>query len=365
MAQAEIEAMVPPETIARIKETDPNPLFKIFSVGHEGTATANKVGFGKVAMQYFRDAIKKICEKVKPGLEVFSRHAATNEHAGRTRVGEVVSSTLKEIGDKLHSLAAIYIYPDHKDDPLDIASIETDIKYRREGENAVALDIEGVTGIALSSKDIDQPGFPGATLLGAFQAFSDKLTSKEAVTMTHEELQAAIKEGGFSPSDLFSKEVLTGDSTVGGIVRAAKQTEYEHAKQVEQRLGEKLTTAQGQIDALNKETLTSRSKGVLSSIVVDRKLNDQQKAFIERHSDSFTTESNDADGLKRDLVGFVDNQLKEFDETAKIFGVESEKQDEGDGSGGTGDKPAGGDLTNPDVNPLIPGGKAAAAAATQ
>jgi len=359
MAQSEVETMVPPDALALIKETDPNPLFKVFSVGHEGKAAANKVGFGQISMQYFKDVIRKLSGKILPGLQVFNRHAATNEHAGRKQIGEVVASTLKEINKKLHSIVAVHIYPEHKEEKYDIASIETNVTYRKQGDtDAVAVDIDDVTGIALSTHDVDMPGFPGATLLGAFQAFSDKLTHKKEGVMTLEELKAAITEGDFLPSDVFSEADLKKDPCVEKVIRSEKQTEYEH-------MGKQLDASEAKVKDLVKATTLSRSKDVFSSLAADRKLTEAQKAFIERNLGRFETEAEGEDDLKKDLGMFTDDQLKEFESISKILGAKTEEPEPAkeDGHGGTGDKPVKGDLTDPDVNPVIPGGKAALAAA--
>lgn len=374
MAQSEIESMVPQATLDRIKQTDPEPLFKVFSVGHEGTATPTMVGLGTIAVQYFKDAIRKISAKIVPGLKVFNRHAATNDHAGRTQVGEVVASTLQNIKDTLHSVAAVYIYPKHKDDGHNIASIETNLVCREEGGKAVAVDVNNVTGIALSREGVDVPGFPGATLLGAFQAFSDTLLKEREGTMTLDEIQAAIQEGGFTPSDLFDTNTLKSDPGVVQLVRAANKTEYEHAKQVEERLGKKLDAAEERYSALRKSSLSGRAKTVLSDMTTERKLTDAQRGFIDRNMSRFESDADDDSGLQKDLSAFVDSQLSDFEEVSKLLGVAgTEGQGEGGegkgggdagGSAGKGDggAPKTGDMTDPDVNPLIPGGKADAAA---
>ncbi|HPN56692.1 MAG TPA: hypothetical protein PLD92_07570, partial [Candidatus Omnitrophota bacterium] len=57
MAQSEILDMIPSETLQRIRDTDPHPEFRVFSVGHEGSANATVLGVGMKILNYARDII--------------------------------------------------------------------------------------------------------------------------------------------------------------------------------------------------------------------------------------------------------------------------------------------------------------------
>lgn len=229
MARKEILGMIAEDTLKRIKEVDKKPDIRVYSIGHEGTAKGNLVHYGKAALKYFKDMIIQLTNKIKIGLQVFNDHVETNDHTGREIIGEVIGKTLKTIGDKLHSLAAVYIFPKYKKLPLDIASIEANIEY--DEKKAEVLNVDDVTGIALGSSKSNSPGFPGATLLGTIQAFTKK--EGDMGDLKKEDVVEAIRDLDLKPSDVFSMPELERDESVKKI----KQTEYEHAKRIEGQLG--------------------------------------------------------------------------------------------------------------------------------
>ncbi len=374
LSDSAMKKIVDREAIERIKWSDPEPEIKVFSVGHEGEATGGLVGKGKVFIKYFRDAITKIVEKIRIGTAVFNRHGRNNDHEGRTYIGEVVGKTTKVIDGVLHALAAVYINKEHSKTPFDIASIESNITYTTatddpEDELIRLKSIDDITGIALSSSQVDTPGFPGATLLGAFQAFREKITHMGDEKMTLEEIQALIKEGAFSPSDLFSKEVLVADTVVAKHVHDSKQTEYEHARRVEESLGEarkaretEVKELKGQIETLTAQGIQGQARPALDTLIGDRKLTDVQKGYVEKHFDSFNSKAKDEAGLKTDLVAWTDKQLSDLDDVSKLLNVNQEKKPGENEEENRSQQSASPDESNPDKNPFIPGGKAAEAA---
>lgn len=365
MSRQTILDMISPDTLERIKKTDKEPEIRAYGVGHEGKAHGTLVGFGKKIMEYVKEAIGKLFDRLKIGTPIFNRHVETNEYSGREQIGELIGKTLKTIGEKLHAIAAVYIYPQYRDLPLDVASIEANIEYIGKGKEAKIEDIDEITGIALSSSAIEQPGFPGATLLGAIQAFAggDK--------MTIEEIKEAIQSGKVKPSDIFSEEELTKDSVVIEYAKKEKQTEYEHAKRVEKKLGEEREARikegadhQKETETLKSENLKAKVEGNLKTVSEERKLTENQIAYITKNFGDFKTEAKDQDGLMNDLNKFIDQQLKDLDDVAKMLGV-GEKGEKGDkgkkgipsGDGNELEKEE--DYENPEKNPFIPGGKAA------
>lgn len=91
------------------------------------------------------------------------------------QIGEVVGSVAKNIKNKLTAFAAIYIYPEYRNIPLDVASIEADISIDPEEKGIHAIDVQDITGIALGNSNVNKPGFASATLQGELQAFADRL----------------------------------------------------------------------------------------------------------------------------------------------------------------------------------------------
>lgn len=369
MAKKEILEMIPQDTITRIKETDAKPEFKVFCVGHEGTAQAQELNFGgKVvkAYRYVKDMILKLGEKLQYGTVAFNRHGATNDHDGRDKIGELVGKSVKMIGDKLSTLAAIYIYPEFRKLDLDVASIEAEIVYiPRDGSDNDVVDIDKITGIALGQSGVDEPAFPGAALLGVLQNFSKETQHNreaEGSMKTREEIKDAIREAGFKVTDIFTETEITASDPA----KAAKQTEYEHAKRVEKALGEErekvITLTKERDDATGKakvlkEQVASTQVGSLFTTVADtRKLDDKQKAFISKNLKVFKSDK-EGDELKTDFDRFVDSQLTDYTETAKLLGVDVTKPNTNAAApNGDGQAPAGNaeELVDPKKNDFIP-----------
>jgi len=177
MAESEIKKIIPPYVMDDIKQKDPKPLFRAYVVGQEGQAEANWVGIGKLVKTWFASAIGSIVKKLWPGLEIFHNHGETNEHEGRTQIGEVAGSKASIIDDKTSAVAVAYIYPEYRELPLDVASIEVEVNLDESmaNEGVHADDVAEVTGIALGNSKVNRPGFPGATLLGELQAMAEKI----------------------------------------------------------------------------------------------------------------------------------------------------------------------------------------------
>lgn len=361
-AKDEILSMVPPDTLTRIKQTDKRPEFRVYCVGHEGTADARELSFGarfNKAFDYVKDMIIKLGERLTLGTVVFNRHVETNEHTGREQIGELVGKGLRYIKDKLSALAAVYIYPQYRKLPLDVASIEADIEYiPKSKDRGEVIDVDRITGIALSSSAIDEPAFKGATLLGIVQAF----TKEKGDKMTKEEILEGIKELNLKVTDIFAPEEITASEPA----KKAKQTEYEHAKRIEKSLGEErervitLTKerddAQGKIKTLNERVSNVEAGKLFETAATTRKLDNKEKAFITKNLGTFKSTA-EGDALKTDFDKFLDAQLVDYQTTAKLLGVDVTKdknQLAGAPSGDGTEIAAESDLENPERNEFIP-----------
>ena len=193
MAADEIMEMVGESTLNKLRASDPNPLIKAFVVGHEGESRGNLVGVGNVIKRWIKTMIRALGSKIKAGLQLFQGHAETNETAGRTPIGEVVGTKLKEIDGRESIIVACHIKPEFRDLPLDVASVETTVDYKSVGDGTIEiLGVSDVTGIALGSSQMQKPGFSGATLLGQLQAFVLEHTDKQGSKL---KLGYSIKSG--------------------------------------------------------------------------------------------------------------------------------------------------------------------------
>lgn len=172
MAESEILNMIPADKMQAIKARDIKPIIKAFVIGHEGESRGNLLGVGNIVKRWFGSMIEKLSEKINIGLQLFHGHSGSKDNTGRAPIGEVVGKMVKRIEGELSAIVACWIYPDYRHLPLDVASIEADVKL--EGLNREQLyvaDVGEVFRIALGNSAIDTPGFPKATLLGQLQAF--------------------------------------------------------------------------------------------------------------------------------------------------------------------------------------------------
>jgi len=174
MGASEITSIIPTDIYEEIKQKDPHPLFQAYIVGHEGEATGQMVGMGTKVLNWFSSAINKLWEKLKYGTKVFHGHNIDSSHGGRQSIGEVVGKAIKTIQSKVNAIAITYIYPEYRGLPLDVASIEADVRINPD-DTVHDVDVGDITGIALGSSVVEKPGFAGATLLSQIQAMSKKL----------------------------------------------------------------------------------------------------------------------------------------------------------------------------------------------
>lgn len=368
MAADELLRTVDPLRLDMIKaKGDAHPEIRAYAIGHEGTHAFNLVGIGRRAITWMRDAVQGIFDRLDIGTQVFNRHAQSNSHEGRVPIGEVVGKTIQHIGDKMHTIASIYIYPNFRTMPLDVASIEADMEFESSDSGGLVPSlVQSITGIALGSSSVDSPGFPGATLLGTVQAFAQGGSGMA----TKAEVVAAVAELKLAPSDLFDVETILADRHVATRVKSDTKDTYEHAKRVEtERDTARAEVAQVKNAYAEKErTLTAelgrfRSKDRFTALMKERKLDDRQQRFALRNFDKLAITGTDEKGVDVDINKFIDTQLAEYTELAKEFGV---AQQAGQQPGGTlpvvergtqSEQSAGtnpNDYTNPAVNDFIP-----------
>jgi len=393
--QIELGEIVEPLTMEGIKRSDPHPEIRLYSVGHEGQANLHLPGIGNKTFTWIQAAVRAVADKLKLGTAVFDRHDPdTNSHEGRTQIGQVVGRVVKQIGDRFNTLAAIHIFPQFKSRPLDVASIEADIEYDHDEYQAWPVNINSVSGIALSNSGIDSPGFPGATLLGAVQAYVQAFGSDFGdKKMNLSDVKVAVKDLGLTPTQIFGIDDIMGDTAVVGKVKEAKESTYNMSERIRKERDEareRITTLENtnaETDKkLKQHTMQSKSVGVLDAVLAEpeRKLDDKAKIFIKRNLKDFSTAAENEDTLKVDVGKFVEAQVVEYGEQAKLFGVDvgnaptpSSKVfklppeltvDGQTSSPGTPNSqpdipPSRQEVIaeemNPDINPLIPGGKAA------
>jgi len=329
MAANEILSIIPASEYERIKAVDPQPLFRAYVVGHEGESKGKVVGLGIVLKKWFKSAIQNLHDKIQFGLPIFHQHGETNAHDGRPAIGEIVGKAIRNIGDRLTTIAIAYIKPEFRNIPLDVASIEADFSLTENDE----IDVHSVTGIALGNSAVNRPGFAGATLLAQLQAFDENNDrQKGGEKMTLAEIKKAIQEGNFQPSDLFTMKVLASDPTIeemmeekvtkemkarGFNIRKAEDVEKEKEKWLEEKkaLDEKVTT-------LNKELAKGRVVDLFEKAKKERKLDERQTNFIRGRLLRF--EVKDPKEVEKEFAAHVDKEIDEYNTTAELFGIKKE-----------------------------------------
>lgn len=372
--ESDLLTMISAADYNRLRQSDPKPEFRAYTVAHDGVADVRMRVDGESrmtarAVQFFRDAVRKIHDRLNPGIKLFHGHNADSSHHGRQTIGEVVGKAIREIGGQLHDVAVVYIEPAARGLHLDVASIEADLLFTSDDAGRIqAVDVQNITGIALGSSAVDRPAFPGAKLLATVQAFAGE---QETSGMDKEQLRKAVQDGGFKPSDLFDQEALVVDPAVKTIASKEAETMRKAKERIEQSLGSKLDEAKDRIKALEGQVAMASTSTILDEIAQDRKLTEKELAFIrDRIPDRFKPESTDPEKVKIDLQKHVDAERGEYAKFAeRYFGkpqAEGGETPDGKGKPNTdaadgGDKKDDGeppanveDMTKPENNPLIP-----------
>jgi len=362
MAADEILDHVSASAYKRIKAADPKASFRAYVIGHEGESTGKVVGMGRVIKKWAHSAVENINKKLAIGTKIFHMHGQTNEHDGRKPIGEVVGKTLSDIAGRLSSIAIAYIFPEFRDVPLDVASIEADINMPETvnpNARAVDVDVEEITGIALGNSEIVKPGFAGAQLLASLQEFADNASHEKPPKegekpMTKEEIRQAIRDLKLNPSDLFGSKEMSDDPIVQEVIREKRRNEEgfegrQSAKlegQVKQLEQEK-KDLQAKLDTYGKSLLKTRAAEAIKPAIEKRKLDEKQAAFVLKNAAKFTPASEES--LAGDLDKFLDTQLDELKAFHELYGIKpGETGKAGVGAGKAGDTSVE-DLLTPDA----------------
>lgn len=356
MGDAEILNMIPYAVYSNIKTKEEKPEFRAYVIGEEGDANQREIENGAKVTKIFRwakDLIVKISEKIQFSAPLWYRHNKDNSPAGREQIGEVVGKGVKFIKDKLSAVMIAYIYPQHRNKVLDIASIEGVIEYvPKTNTTADVLDVQEISGVALSNSRIENPAFKNATLLGAVQAFAGK-----GENMEKGEVLEAIKALKLKVVDVFSEEDIANSEPA----KMLRQSYVEEAKRVKAELGkerENLVTVTKERDehSLKARDLMTKLNSITIKTLFDteagiRKFTEPQKGFISKNLPSFKSDK-EGDVLKAEFGIFLNNQITEFNDTAKIMGIKVEETNkQAPATDGKGD---GSNMQDPAQNDAIP-----------
>jgi hypothetical protein len=112
MAENEISGMVDKGWLDGIRASDPHPVIKAFVVGHEGESDILLAGTS-TPVSWVKKAVGWIHDKIALYTPIFNGHGAPgdNTQVGRVPVGYVVGKKLADVGNKIATVAAMYIFP--------------------------------------------------------------------------------------------------------------------------------------------------------------------------------------------------------------------------------------------------------------
>ena len=350
MSAPEIEGLIEdPAWLNRVKESgDTSPRILAFTVAHEGRSDVQLDGVS-TPINWIRSAVSWIKNALSTGTPVFHNHGAPgdNSHEGRIPIGQVVGSKLMDVGNRIATVAAMYIYPPYRDAIYDVASIETDIQFEQSGSTVRPLGVAPITGIAIGNSSSSHPGWPGATLLGALQAFAQEGIE----TMTTEEVKVFLKDQGITPDQVFDRDtILTSDivkeanAGVRNVYSQTRRVEEENAA-LKVQMGDMKTTldsVNSTVEQLSVGNRRSSAATVMATVVTERKLDDRTKAILGLRAPTFTPASTDPTKLRDEVNTFVDGVVTEAKDLATLFGVEAATP------------PLPGSDTPPVVPPIVP-----------
>lgn len=327
----EILANIPINTLSEIKENNPHPYFRAYSIMHEGTARPRVIGEKEsLPTLWTRKVIQSAKNIIKRGVQFFVGHNADNSTRGRRSIGEVVGNFQKMINDKLHNIAIGY-FPDRIEaDKYNVCSIEGGVIAQDFQDYSLIREIKNISGIALAHSSYERPAFPGAVYMAAVQAFDDDPAdlppsknknvrrSQNMDTITFEDVKKAVRNMNIFPSQLFAEPDLRNDRTFSKIfddvAKAAKEGMIPKSDYDKEILSRDET-----IKKLTKDVSIVTAHDKLKKSLPEG-LTDSQKNFINKKFAPETMESLDDSKLKE----FVTNAIKEYSEYASLFNAKPE-----------------------------------------
>lgn len=327
MAQGEILGYIPPETYQAIIAKDEHPLFRAYVVGEEGNATPRIVGSGSKVLNWLRGAISTMVQRMQYGTKIFLGHGATNEHSGRTIVGELVGKALEYVGGKMRAIAVTYIYPQHRDVPADAASIEAEIEMDMSGQSNVidGVHVQKITGIAVGDSRLVRTAFPAAGLVAQLQAF--EVQGNEGggkMEITIDQVKDFIMLRRLTPSELFREDDITRDK----VFRDKHSAEFAMRERLEKDLeilkkdgSEKLAQLTSENKALKATIVTGKAQAIAQAVVAERKMPEPKAKFVALQMPKFTVEGETLDdaAIKGQINKFIDAQLDEYGKLETVF----------------------------------------------
>ena len=344
MAAGEIMQYISPATINAIQAKDAHPLFRAYVVGEEGDATPNIVGMGGRVLNWLRASISAMVQRLQFGTKIFHNHAATNEHAGRTVVGEVVGKALEYVGGKMRAVAVTYIYPQFADIVADAVSIEAEVDIDPSGRSNTVDDIHvgEITGIAVGDRRYNKPAFASAGLIAQLQAFDIQVNEQGGkMDLTIEQVRDFIQLRRLTPSEIFNEDAITKDKVFREkhgaefAMRERLQKEFEDFKKDGT---DKVTKLENENKTLKQTIVSGKAQSLSQAIIADRKMPEPKAKFVALKMPEFKIDGDAVDdaAITGQINKFIDARIDEYTKLESVFNpgkVAEGGKDNGQGTG--------------------------------
>lgn len=318
ITEQEILSNIPKEKIDEIKKTNPNPVFKAYTIAHTGDSRPKVLNAETKKIHWTKRAVESIKNAVKKGIKFFSGHNKDNSTTNREDVGELISTYEKEIDGKLYNIGVGYFPEPEKVKDYDVCSIEAEVNLIEEATQYIADSIEDLTGIALGKSDSEQPAFEEARLVGAVQCFENINNSTTGgLVMNFEDVKKAVKELNIFPRQLFSIEDLKNDNQFGEIFKLM-ETENKTLKEKTELLEKEKNNISEKLTNYEKQVLKSSAKERLDNFVKNQNivLTEKEKIFLDKQFQKLQDFSDE--GISK----FVVETRENYKDVASIFGTE-------------------------------------------
>ena len=302
-------------------------MVKVYLLAKEGISNPKILGSISKPLEWTSNAITSLYNSVTTSIQAYAGHGKTRIDESRPKVGNIVGSTLREIGGKLHHYVAVASEKDHQ---YDVISMEADINYEDREDKGIVNYIKKLTGVALGNKGKDIPGVEGAELVASMQFFEPELDTEKPAQkkepekpMTVEEAIRVIKENQVPATRIWSVPEL-----VGKISFKEGKIDYEPGQ--DHRLADAIgrhfvQTAQSQIDTfaekakevdtlkesfqkVKSDLFQTQSSKHIEAIVKERSLTPEHKTYLDKVSIGFQAKEKPEEEFKQ----FVDSKLEEF-----------------------------------------------------
>lgn len=319
-------------------------IVKVYLLAKEGFSNPKILGALSKPLEWTSSAIKSLYNSVNSSIQAYAGHGKTRIDNNRPKIGNIVGSTLQEIGGKLHHYVAVASDKDHS---YDVISMEADINYQDLNNKGIVNHVTNLTGVALGQKGKDIPGVEGAELIASMQFFEPDLETekpenikKETKPMTVEEAIKVIKENGVPATRIYSVPDLVGKIEVKeGQIVYEPGTDHKIAEAITKHFVKNAQTQLDQLTAKTKEfdqikteytkvksdLFRTQSASQIDKVVKDRSLTPQHKLFLEKVSIGFQPKEKPEEEFSQ----FIEAKLDEFKGLVEGGLIKLEKSEKG------------------------------------